>query len=50
MGTGVDERTGEVMLDVHARGEDAQRARAAKADPRTPARATPVQLRILDAP
>ncbi|HYG47317.1 MAG TPA: hypothetical protein VD846_05175 [Allosphingosinicella sp.] len=30
MGTGVDERTGEVMLDVHAVGEDVERARAAE--------------------
>ncbi|HEX8623933.1 MAG TPA: hypothetical protein VF782_02520 [Allosphingosinicella sp.] len=30
MGTGVDERTGEVILDVHAAGEDAERARSAE--------------------
>jgi hypothetical protein len=30
MGTGVDERTGEVILDVYAAGEDADRARAAE--------------------
>jgi hypothetical protein len=30
MGTGVDERTGEVMLSVHAVGEDVERARAAE--------------------
>ena len=30
MGTGVDERTGEVMLDVYAVGEDVERARAAE--------------------
>jgi hypothetical protein len=30
MGTGVDERTGEVVLDVHAAGEDSERARAAE--------------------
>jgi hypothetical protein len=30
MGTGVDERTGEVVLDVHAVGEDAERARSAE--------------------
>jgi hypothetical protein len=32
MGTGVDERTGEVMLMVHAVGEDVERARAAGPD------------------
>jgi hypothetical protein len=30
MGTGVDERTGEVILDVHAVGEDMERARSAE--------------------
>ena len=30
MGTGVDERTGEVVLDVYAVGEDLERARAAE--------------------
>jgi hypothetical protein len=30
MGTGVDERTGEVMLMVHAQGEDAEHARGAE--------------------
>ncbi|HLL31666.1 MAG TPA: hypothetical protein VK403_11775 [Allosphingosinicella sp.] len=30
MGTGVDERTGEVMLNVYAVGEDVERARAAE--------------------
>jgi hypothetical protein len=49
MGTGVDERTGEVMLDVHATGEDAQRARAAEPDLER-LLGHPVQLRILDAP
>jgi hypothetical protein len=32
MGTGVDERTGEILLDVHAVGEEVERVRAAKAD------------------
>lgn len=32
MGTGVDERTGEVMLSVYAVGEEVERVRAAKAD------------------
>jgi hypothetical protein len=45
MGTGVDERTGEVILDVYAEGEDVERARA-----REPAietlLANPVQLLI----
>lgn len=49
MGTRVDERTGEVMLDVHAVGEEAERARAAE-----PAierlLGHPVQLRILPSP
>lgn len=32
MGAGVDERTGEVMLSVHAVGEELERVRAAEAD------------------
>jgi hypothetical protein len=32
MGTGVDERTGEVMLSVYAVGEEVERVRAAEAD------------------
>ncbi|HEX8481449.1 MAG TPA: hypothetical protein VF650_06080 [Allosphingosinicella sp.] len=49
MGAGVDERTGEVMLDVHAAGEEAVRVRAAEPELER-LLGLPVQLRILDAP
>jgi hypothetical protein len=48
MGAGVDERTGEVMLEAYAAGDEAERARAAEPELER-LLGHPVQLRILDA-